>query len=113
MTNTRCRLFSQAYVVIRATGGSAAHFALSEHHVFERRQALEADRATCVQLVVADSDLGAETVLEAVCKSGRGVDHDGGRVDFAHEAHRREMVRGHDRVGVPAAVLLDMINSLD
>ena len=50
--------------------------AVADDDVFQGRQAFQAHRATCMQLVGTDTDLGTQAVLETVGKSTRGIDHD-------------------------------------
>ncbi|KAF1858399.1 hypothetical protein Lal_00014910 [Lupinus albus] len=75
-----------------------------------RRQAFQPDRSARVQLVVRDADLRTEAVLETVGEARRRVDHHGGRVDFAQEAHRVRVVLGDDGVRVLRRVLVDVLD---
>ena len=65
-----------------------------------RGEALDPDRPARMELVGADPDLGAETVLEAVGEAGRGIDHDRAGIDLAQEALCTTQVLGDDGVGV-------------
>ncbi|ABA49903.1 hypothetical protein BURPS1710b_3448 [Burkholderia pseudomallei 1710b] len=83
---------------------------MPEHHVLQRRETFEPDRAARVQLVVRDADLRAEPELEAVREARRRVHHHTRRIDFAQEAHRAVVILGDDRIGVMRAVLVDVFD---
>lgn len=59
-------------------GGSVANFALTQNHPFLACQPLQTYRATGMELVGGDADLGTEAEFKAIGKSRGGVDHDRG-----------------------------------
>src|SRR5690606_18397948 len=92
--------------------GSATDMAVTEHDPFLAGQALEADRAAGVDAVGGNADLRAEAILEAVGKTGRGIDHHRAGIDFSEEASGAGPVLGDDAFGVPGAVLADMVHGV-
>ncbi len=65
-----------------------------------------------MQPVGGDADLGAHAVHRAVGEAGGRVHVDGGRVDLAREALGGGRVLGHDCLGVPGAVAVDVLKRL-
>src|SRR5207248_10818858 len=66
--------------------------------------------AAGVELVGADADLGAQAVLTAIGEAGAGVHHHAGAVHAFHELVGGLGRLGQDRVGVAAAVLVDVVH---
>src|SRR5260221_11561005 len=71
-------------------------------------EAVDPDRAARVKLLRADPDLGAEAEAEAVREARARVVKDARGVDLGHEALRRGIVVGDDRVRMTRAVALDV-----
>src|SRR5690606_4677315 len=91
---------------------SEAYLAVAKNDIFLRGQALQSDRAACMQLVGGDADLGTETVFEAVGAARRGVDHDRARIHLAQETARMRVVFGDDGLGMLRGVAIDVVDGL-
>src|SRR5690554_2391283 len=90
----------------------ATNVSVAKHHVFFAGQPQQSDRATGMQLVGGNADFRAQTVLETIGKTGRGVDHHRTGVHFGQEAACSGEVFGNDAVGMLRAMPVDMGNGL-
>ena len=52
--------------------------AIAQHHILQRRQPLNAHRATRMKLVGRDADFSAQAELETVGEAGACIDHHAG-----------------------------------
>ena len=82
------------------------------HDVLRRRHVGEPDRAARVQARGRVRDLGSEPELAAVGEARRGVHVHAGRADAADERVGGAEILRHDRLGVPGAVGLDVVDRL-
>ena len=78
---------------------------------FVGRQIRRPHRAAGVEFVGADADLGAQAIFAAVGESGAGVDHHAGGIDAGDELLDRRGGIAQDRIGVMAAVFVDVRRS--
>src|SRR5262249_4473969 len=97
----RARL-SEVAVLERAFAGAVARglLAAAAQQPAIRQQPFDADGPERVQLVGADADLRAQAVAIAVGEARARVVEDAGRVALGHEAIRRCLLGGDDRLGV-------------
>jgi hypothetical protein len=61
---------------------------VADYDIFKRRQAFQSYRPTRMQLVGTDTNLCAETVLNPVRKTTRGIDHHRTGIDFMQKTLR-------------------------
>ena len=80
--------------------GLFPNVAITNHNVFLRGQAFEADRSTRMELVRTDTYFGTESVFKAIGKTGRSVDHDRTGIDFGEKASGVDQVFRHYRISV-------------
>jgi len=80
--------------------------------VFVSKQTFQTHGAASVQLAVADAQLCAQAVAEAIGKARGGVVKNAGGVDFIHEKLRGAAVPRKNAFGVTRAVVVDMFNRL-
>src|SRR5437016_620920 len=83
---------------------------VARHHPLIGGQVGRAHGAAGVELVGADADFGAEAIFAAVGEAGAGVDHDAGAVHALDELVGGLGRGGEDRVGVAAAVVVDVVD---
>ena len=76
------------------------------------RQLAQSHWPARVQFLRRDADLGAEPELSAVGELRAGVHEHRGRIHFVQESRRRLLVRCDDGLGMPGAVLADVIERL-
>ena len=86
------------------------HVPAAGHDPLVRREIGSAHRPAGVELVGADADLRAKAVFPAVGEAGAGVDDHAGRIDAGHKLLNRRGVGREDRIGVMAAVAVDVID---
>ena len=96
----------------RRTEPQASDVSRALDEVLERAQLAHADRASGVELLGRVADLGAHPELPAIGEPGRGVDVHARRVDAELERPRRVGRPGDDRLGVTAAVRVDVLDRL-
>src|SRR5690554_1915926 len=89
---------------------SGPDVAVAEYHVLLGGQPFEANRATGVDLVSGDADLGPQTILKAIGKAGRGVDHHRTGVHLGQEPAGTGVVLGNDAVGMLGTVTIDVLD---
>ena len=73
-------------------------------------QTFQANRTTRMELVGRDTDFRAQTILKAIGKPCRGIDHDRAGIHLPDETHCVRMIVGDDTVGVLRAVGVDVID---
>jgi hypothetical protein len=79
-----------------------ANFTLAQYNVLERSESFYTNRPTGVELVGGDANFGTQTKLEAVGKSGAGVDHHAGGIDLTQKSLRMHVIAREDGIGVMA-----------
>lgn len=67
---------------------------------FVDQQALETDRASSVDFIGADADLGAEVVAVAVAEARATIPENVARIDQGHEPLGRAIIGSDNAVGV-------------
>src|SRR5215471_5674719 len=88
------------------------YVALPHQTVFVDHQPIESYRAAGVRFIRADADLSAFAKAKAIRKTGRGIVHNGGRIDALEELRRCLWIFREDGVGMTGAVLIDMRHRL-
>ena len=78
------------------------------YYVFVDDEAFEADGTAAVQAVGADAHFGAEAIAKSIGKSRGGIVYDRCRIYGLQKSLRGLLVFGYDRVGVVAAVFVDV-----
>ena len=83
---------------------------MTQHNVLQRGQAIETNRATCMQLVIRDTNLGTKTILKAIRKARAGINHHTGTIHFPQEAVCSCLIGRDDGIGMFAAIALNVIH---
>src|SRR3954447_16970718 len=96
----------------RPTRTSGADLAVALDQVLEGAQLPRADRAAGVQLLRRVADLGAHAELPAVREARGGVHVDARGVDAELERARRLRRARDDRLRMPGAVAVDVLDRL-
>src|SRR4051795_11397015 len=91
---------------------SSADVPVAFDEVLERAQLAQPDRSPRVQLLRRVADLRAHPELPAVGEASRRVHIHARGVDTELERPRGSGVERHDRLGVTAAVTLDVLDGL-
>ena len=76
------------------------HVTLPHQTIFVDHQSIESYRAAGMRFIGADADLSAFAKAKAIRKPGRGIVHDGGRIDALEELRGRFRVFREDGVGM-------------
>ncbi len=82
------------------------HVTLPHQTVFVDHQPIESYRATGVRFIRTDADLSASAKAKAIRKTGRGIVHDGSRIDAPEELRGCRWVLGEDCGGIARTGLI-------
>jgi hypothetical protein len=88
------------------------HVALPYQAIFVDDQPIQPYRAPSVCFIGTDTYLRAFAKPKAICKTCRGIMHDGRRVHLLQELGGRLWGFCENGIGMPGAVLIDVGNSL-
>src|ERR1051325_6400339 len=75
-------------------------------------QALQSDWTARVQLAIADSQFGAQTIAESVSKARGGIMKHAGSIHFIHEPLCHFAALGKDALSMAGAIVVDVFNGL-
>src|SRR3989337_2168302 len=89
---------------------SGADVTVADHDEFLGSQSFQAYRSPRMEFVGADPHLGAESILETVGKTGRGIHHHGTGIHLGEEAPRPAEILGDDGIGMLRSIPGDMIH---
>ena len=78
----------------------SAYVTVAGNDISRGGQLGEPHRAASMQFLGGNPDLSSETKLTTIGDSGRGVNHDGGRIHASDKALGRRLTIGNNRLGV-------------
>ena len=90
----------------------ATNLPRSIHHIFLAGEPLETHRTPGVNFVSRNANFSAQTILEAIGKSSRRVNHDRTGIDLAYESFSVTMILSDNGIGVMRPIMLNMLDCL-